>query len=65
MKHKEEWIVDFFGKRIARKDTDGDEETISDTKGKVLGKATNGGTADFSGKVISANNEPGLLLPKK
>lgn len=62
---KENWIVDFYGKRIARKDTDGDEEIISDTKGKILGKATKGGTTNFSGKVVSPNNEPGLLLPKQ
>lgn len=65
MSKKEEWIVDIFGRRIARKDTDGDEETLSDTKGKILGKASEGGTANFSGKIVSPNNESGLLIPKQ
>lgn len=62
---KEKWITDIYGRLIARKDTDGDEETISDTKGKVLGKSSSGGTVDFTGKIISPNNEAGLLIPKQ
>jgi hypothetical protein len=45
-------------------DEETDETTVSTPSGKVLGKTDKNGTSTFTGKKLSGDNEPGLLIPK-
>lgn len=60
----EKVITDFTGKPIGRLITDGNKTIVTDWCGRTLGTADANGTRDFTGKVISAQNAPELLLPR-
>lgn len=61
----EEIITDYFGKPIGKLIKDGDKTTVTDYCGKPLGTADKNGTRDFTGKPVSPNNVPEILLDRE
>ncbi len=58
-------VTDWTGKPIGIIKKNGNKSTVTDWTGRVLGSADDKGTRDFTGKLISPQNVPDILLRKE